>query len=351
MSTPEGTYLALSSAGAQIKLEWWLSTMSPRLRESPAIQDSLAKPIVERAQVYEDPEELPQSLFLYKVRYEYDGKEHQLIMSRGKYMGEVGEMVGFDTFIREDDKWLSDKVVSDPFLGTVVRTSSYEELLNLSMSPEEYEEIKVPAEALMSEANTLFENAEELFRTYQEALLRESYEIYLQCLNKLELIKSKYPGIDYRQVTRLISRCEQRISYLEEHPDLGLKEEVEPALPMPEEELIKPTAVEMISDEEAVAAAKAQIDFFNKCLGFFYVYMGRFPTTEEGLEALVKRPIGASADRWQGPYLKEAEIPLDPWGNPYVYVHPGRINPDYDIISYGADGVPGGTGAAADITN
>ncbi len=351
MSTPEGTYLALRSAGAQIKLEWWLSTMSPRLRESSAIQDSLAKTVVEKAQVYEDPEELPQSLFLYKVRYEYDGEEYQVIMSRGKYMGEFGEKVGFYTFIREDDKWLRDKVVPDPFRRTVVRTSSYEELLNLSMSPEEYEELKGPATSLLAEATALFENAEELFRTYQEALLRESYEIYSQCLDKLELMKSKYPGVDYRQVARLIDRCEQRISYLEEHPELGLKEEVETAIPTPEEELIEPAAVEMINDEEAVAAAQDQIDFFNKCLGIFYVHMGRFPTAEEGLEALVKQPTGEGADRWQGPYLKEAEIPLDPWGNPYVYVYPGRINPDYDIISYGADGVPGGTGAAADITN
>lgn len=351
MSTPEGTYLALSSAGAQIKLEWWLSTMSSRLRESPAIQDSLAKPIVERAKVYEEPEELPQSLFLYKVRYEYDGEEYQVIMSRGKYKGEVGEGVGFDTFIREDDKWLSDKVVPNPFRSTVVRTSSYEELLNLSMSPEEYEELKGPATSLMAEATALFENAEELFQTYQEALLRESYELYLQCLDKLKLLKSKYPGVDYRQVTRLIDRCEKRISYLEEHPELGVKEVVEPTHQTPEEELIEPKPIEIISEEEAVVAAKAQIDFFNKCLGFFYVYMGRFPTTEEGLEALIKRPTGVGTDRWQGPFLKETEIPLDPWENPYVYVHPGRINPDYDIISYGADGVPGGTGAAADITN
>ncbi len=74
---------------------------------------------------------------------------------------------------------------------------------------------------------------------------------------------------------------------------------------------------------------------------------GRYPTTELGLGALVNRP--ANEPKWNGPYLRK-DVPLDPWGKAYVYKQPGERS-DYDILSFGKDGQPGGTGENADITN
>src|SRR5512136_469102 len=82
-------------------------------------------------------------------------------------------------------------------------------------------------------------------------------------------------------------------------------------------------------------AAKAQIELFGTALDAFRLDTGRYPTTEEGLKALREKPSGV--DNWQGPYLPK-EIPVDPWKKPYVYKSPGD-HYDYDIISYGADGV------------
>lgn len=94
-------------------------------------------------------------------------------------------------------------------------------------------------------------------------------------------------------------------------------------------------------------AAKAQISLFEGALDTYRLDVGRYPTTEQGLEALRTKP--AEAERWDGPYLSK-EIPLDPWGHPYEYRSPGEHG-DFDIISYGADGAPGGEGADADITS
>lgn len=96
-----------------------------------------------------------------------------------------------------------------------------------------------------------------------------------------------------------------------------------------------------------VNAAKAQVDAFEKSLDQYRVDVGRFPSSEQGLQALTSAPAGEP--RWQGPYLRKA-VPADPWGNPYRYRHPGEHG-DYDIFSYGADGQPGGEGTNADITN
>ncbi len=96
-----------------------------------------------------------------------------------------------------------------------------------------------------------------------------------------------------------------------------------------------------------VKAARAQIDSFDKSLDQYRVDLGRFPTTEEGLDSLVTAPPGEPA--WDGPYLKKA-VPLDPWGHAYVYVSPGEHG-DVDIVSYGKDGQPGGTGENADLTS
>jgi general secretion pathway protein G len=96
-----------------------------------------------------------------------------------------------------------------------------------------------------------------------------------------------------------------------------------------------------------VTVTRAQIDVFTKAIDNFRLDTGRFPTTEEGLNALVVKP--ADVDNWTGPYLKKG-VPLDPWGHPYVYQVPGTKG-DYAVISYGRDGRPGGTGEDADISS
>ena len=97
-----------------------------------------------------------------------------------------------------------------------------------------------------------------------------------------------------------------------------------------------------------IAAAKAQIDALEKALDQYRLDAGRFPATEQGLAALVERP--ANEPRWSGPYLRKA-VPLDPWGKPYVYRSPGAQGTDYDLLSYGRDGQPGGSGEDADLSN
>jgi general secretion pathway protein G len=96
-----------------------------------------------------------------------------------------------------------------------------------------------------------------------------------------------------------------------------------------------------------VTVARAQIDGFEKALDAFRLDVGRYPTTEEGLKALMTAPPSAGA-KWNGPYLKKI-VPADPWGHPYQYRSPGTKG-DYDIVSLGKDGQPGGTGEAADIS-
>jgi len=100
-------------------------------------------------------------------------------------------------------------------------------------------------------------------------------------------------------------------------------------------------------EKAKVKAAKAQIELLSTALDTFRLDVGRYPTSQEGLEALRSQPGGA--ERWDGPYLKK-EVPLDPWGKAYVYKSPGDHGP-FDIISYGADGVPGGDGDNQDVTS
>lgn len=96
-----------------------------------------------------------------------------------------------------------------------------------------------------------------------------------------------------------------------------------------------------------IKVAKAQIDALDKALGQYWLDTGHYPSMELGLAALVTRP--ASEAKWDGPYLKK-DVPLDPWGFPYVFRLPGEHG-EYDLLSYGKDGKPGGAGEAADITN
>ncbi len=93
--------------------------------------------------------------------------------------------------------------------------------------------------------------------------------------------------------------------------------------------------------------AQAQIASLEKALDQYRLDVGAYPTTEAGLNALTVKP--QDVERWQGPYLKRA-APLDPWGKPYLYKAPGEHG-DYDLSSLGADGQPGGTGEAADVTS
>jgi general secretion pathway protein G len=96
--------------------------------------------------------------------------------------------------------------------------------------------------------------------------------------------------------------------------------------------------------------AELQIKKIAEALEMYKLDNRRYPTTEQGLKALVEKPSsGPAADNWQqGGYM--ASLPRDPWGNDYVYLHPG-VHGEFDIISYGADGKKGGTGENADITN
>src|SRR5262252_4709362 len=100
--------------------------------------------------------------------------------------------------------------------------------------------------------------------------------------------------------------------------------------------------------ESKVKAARIQIESFSSALDLYYLDMGRYPTSAEGLSALVQ-PSG-SVSGWNGPYLKGVSVPNDPWGHAYVYRSPGE-RAAYEIISYGSDGQAGGTGTAADIVS
>jgi general secretion pathway protein G len=96
-----------------------------------------------------------------------------------------------------------------------------------------------------------------------------------------------------------------------------------------------------------IQVARAQIDAFDKALDQYRLDTGHYPTTEQGLAGLVTRPN--NEPKWAGPYLRKA-VPPDPWDHPYIYHQPGEHG-EYDLISLGKDGQPGGTGEDADITN
>jgi general secretion pathway protein G len=111
--------------------------------------------------------------------------------------------------------------------------------------------------------------------------------------------------------------------------------------------LVAPRVLNYLS-ESKTKAAKIQIESFGNALDLFYLDEGRYPSTAEGLGALVQRP--ADNPTWNGPYLQTGTVPLDPWGNPYAYRAPGQHGP-YDIESLGSDGHQGGTGSAGEITS
>jgi len=96
-------------------------------------------------------------------------------------------------------------------------------------------------------------------------------------------------------------------------------------------------------------ATKIQINQIANSLDLFKLEVGRYPTTSEGLQALIAAPSGVP--NWNGPYWREAQVPKDPWGHEYKYASPGTHGTAYDVMSYGADGVEGGEGPNKDITS
>lgn len=110
--------------------------------------------------------------------------------------------------------------------------------------------------------------------------------------------------------------------------------------------LVGPTIYQRVQPAKE-STARAQIENFATALDGFFVDVGRYPTTQEGLAALRERP--ELADKWNGPYLRK-ELPRDPWGHTYVYRAPGKSG-GYEILSYGADGREGGDGPDGDITS
>jgi general secretion pathway protein G len=108
--------------------------------------------------------------------------------------------------------------------------------------------------------------------------------------------------------------------------------------------LVAPRYFEQVGKSNT-KVAKAQIDALEKALDQYRLDIGTYPNTEQGLAALNVKPQGV--EKWAGPYLKK-DLPNDPWGHPYLYKAPGEHG-DYDIVSLGSDGQPGGTGDAADV--
>ncbi len=100
-------------------------------------------------------------------------------------------------------------------------------------------------------------------------------------------------------------------------------------------------------DKARVTQAKTQIAELESMLDLYRLDTGRYPTTEEGLQALRLKPPNVEA--WDGPYLKK-DVPMDPWNHAYVYRFPGQHG-DYDLLAYGSDGQEGGEGNDADIVN
>lgn len=111
--------------------------------------------------------------------------------------------------------------------------------------------------------------------------------------------------------------------------------------------LVGPRVLGQLGGAKAKSAA-VQIADIDKALELFKLDVGRFPSNEEGLNALNAKPTSATG--WSGPYLKGSSVPADPWNHPYRYANPGPGG-GIEILSLGADGAPGGEGENADIRN
>lgn len=113
--------------------------------------------------------------------------------------------------------------------------------------------------------------------------------------------------------------------------------------------IVGPKIMDQFNKSKA-QAAKLQIEEFGNTLDLFKLDVGRYPDSQEGLQALIQAPTGQGADRWHGPYLRKPNVPKDPWSNDYQYTAPGKHGP-YDIVSFGADGREGGEGENKDVAS
>lgn len=111
--------------------------------------------------------------------------------------------------------------------------------------------------------------------------------------------------------------------------------------------LVGPQVMKHLGESKS-KTAKLQIEEIASGLDMFRIDMNRYPSNDEGLSALVEKPAGA--DGWNGPYLRKRKVPLDPWGQPYIYVYPGEHG-DFDVYSLGADQKEGGTGENRDLNS
>lgn len=109
--------------------------------------------------------------------------------------------------------------------------------------------------------------------------------------------------------------------------------------------LVAPQVIKHLSSAKA-ATARIQVQRLAGVLDIYHLEVGRYPTEQEGLAALIEKPL--EAERWSGPYIRNPEALVDPWGHPYVYRVPGERG-DYDLYTLGADGQEGGDGDDQDI--
>ncbi|SDU36085.1 type II secretion system major pseudopilin GspG [Halopseudomonas salegens] len=109
--------------------------------------------------------------------------------------------------------------------------------------------------------------------------------------------------------------------------------------------IVGPRVMKYVSSSRG-DTARIQVEELASALDMYYLEVGRYPSQEQGLEALIEAPPGVES--WAGPYLRKSTIPDDPWGNAYNYRFPGQHGP-FDLYSLGADGQPGGEGENADI--
>ncbi|HEX3044525.1 MAG TPA: type II secretion system major pseudopilin GspG [Bacillota bacterium] len=116
--------------------------------------------------------------------------------------------------------------------------------------------------------------------------------------------------------------------------------------------MVAPNIINSLQNGQ-IKAAKSQISSTENVLNAYYLDNSAYPTTEQGLKALIEKPTAPPIpDNWNGPYLQKNRIPADPWGHELHYASPGTRNTDtYDLFSYGKDNAEGGTGANADIGN
>jgi general secretion pathway protein G len=111
--------------------------------------------------------------------------------------------------------------------------------------------------------------------------------------------------------------------------------------------IVAPNVMKRVGGARA-KTARVQLEELGAALDLYFLELGQYPSSEEGLEALIEQP--SEAPQWNGPYLKKSKVPDDPWGNPYRYEFPGKHG-DYDLASLGADNAEGGEGDNADVTS